>query len=55
MKYSVYEYNKAKNKYEFLDCMKLRQMKEKGIDERQRISVGFVGVGLKNIQKYIIK
>jgi len=55
MKHDVYEYNKAKNKYEFLDCMTLARMKEKGIDERQRISVGFVGVGLKNIQKYIIK
>ena len=55
MKHDVYEYNKSKNRYEFLDCMKLGQMKEKGIDERQRISVGFVGVGLKNIQKYIIK
>ena len=55
MKYDVYEYNKAKNRYEFLDCMTLARMKEKGINEKQRISVGFVGVGLKNIQQYIIK
>ena len=55
MKHDVYEYNKSKNKYEFLDCMASKRMKEKGIDEKQRISVGFVGIGLKNIQKYIIK
>jgi len=55
MKYSVYKYSKETNSYKFMDCMTLLQLKKNGIDEKQRISVGFVGVGLKNIQKYIIK
>jgi hypothetical protein len=50
MKYSVYKYSKSKNKYEFLDCMTLTQMRKKGIDEEKRIQVG-----TENLQKYIIK
>ena len=50
MKYDVYEYNKAKNKYEFLDCMALKQLKKNGVSEAKRVKVES-----KNIQKYIIK
>ena len=50
MKYSVYEYNKDKNKYKFLDGMTLTQMRKKSINEEKRIKVGS-----RNIQKYIIK
>ena len=50
MEYSVYEYNKAKNKYEFLDCMTLSQLKKNGVSEAKRVKVVS-----KNIQQYIIK
>ena len=50
MKYDIYEYNKAKNKYEFLDCMTLSQIRKNGVSEAKRVKVG-----TKNLQKYIIK
>jgi hypothetical protein len=50
MKYSVYKYDKEKNSYKFMNCMTLRQMRRKGIDEEKRIQVG-----TENLQKYVIK
>ena len=50
MEYSVYKYSKSKNKYEFLDCMTLSQLKKNGVSEAKRVKAES-----KNIQKYIIK